>query len=68
MNKEQELIYNNLISKYNFDNDQKTQIRNGLENELNVEIYAKPEYSVYQMKEIRLNLWSINKQISDHNC
>ena len=52
MNKEQELIYNNLISKYNFDNDQKTQIRNGLENELNVEIYAKPEYSVYQMKEI----------------
>ena len=38
MNKEQLLIYNNLISKYNFDNDQKTQIRKGLEKGLNVEI------------------------------
>ena len=56
MNKEEELIYNNLISKYNFDNDQKTQIRNGLENELNVEIYVKPEYTQQKMQEIRLSL------------
>ena len=27
MNQEQELIYNNLMSKYNFDNEQKKQIR-----------------------------------------
>lgn len=44
------------------------EIRLGLEDGLDISAYAKPEYSVYQMKEIRLNLWSINKQISDHNC
>jgi len=52
MDKKQLLIYNELISKYNFNEKQKHQIKIG----------------VYQMKEIRLNLWSINKQISDHNC
>ena len=31
MNQEQELIYNNLMSKYNFDNEQKKQIRKGIE-------------------------------------
>ena len=30
MNKQQEKIYNELISKYNFDEDQKEQIRLGL--------------------------------------
>ena len=56
MNKEQLLIYNNLISKYNFDNDQKTQIRKGLEKGLNVEIYAKLEFNKFQMQEIMLGL------------
>ena len=42
MNKEQQLIYKKLISKYNFNGDQKEQIRLGLENGIDVTLYLKP--------------------------
>ena len=56
MNKKQQLIYNEIISKYNFDNDQKTQIREGLENNIDVNYYAKPEFNHKQMSKIREGL------------
>lgn len=43
MNKEQEVIYNELISKYNFDEDQKVEIKLGLESDVDVNVYSKPE-------------------------
>ena len=45
MNKEQEKIYNGLMSKYNFNELQKEQIILGLELGFDVSIYAKPEYN-----------------------
>lgn len=42
MNKE--LIYN-ILSKYNFNKFQKEEIEYGLEKNLNVEIYTKPEFN-----------------------
>lgn len=56
MNKEQELIYNNLISKYNFNELQNEQILLGVELGFDVSIYAKPEYNSQQMAEIRNSL------------
>ena len=57
-------IYNNLsvdnlikTEWFNqFDEFQKKQIRTGLEDNLNVSIYANPEFNVYQMNQIRLGL------------
>ena len=57
-------IYNNLNVEnliktewFNqFDEFQKKQIRTGLEENLNVSIYANPEFNVYQMNQIRLGL------------
>ena len=57
-------IYNNLnvenLTKtewFNqFDEFQKKQIRVGLEDNLNVSIYANPEFNIYQMNQIRLGL------------
>lgn len=57
MNKEQEKIYNELMSKYNFNEGQKEQINLGLEKNLDVSIYAKPEFNWLQMDEIRLGLY-----------
>ena len=45
MNKKQQLIYNEIISKYNFNEAQKEQIELGLEKDLDVSIYTKPEYN-----------------------
>lgn len=53
MNEEQQLTYNKLISKNNFNEDQKDEIRIGLEKELDVNWYAKPEYTWQKMSEIR---------------
>ena len=57
-------IYNNLsienLTKtewFNqFDELQQRQIRKGLEDNLNVSIYANPEFNVYQMNQMRLGL------------
>ena len=56
MNKRQNRIYNELISKYNFDEEQIEQIKLGLRNNLNVNIYANPKFSSEQMREIRQGL------------
>lgn len=56
MNEEQLIIYNEILSKYNFNENQKKQIRFGLEDKLDVSIYAKPECNTQQMFEIRENL------------
>ena len=42
MNKQQEKIYNELISKYNFDEDQKEQIKLGIEKDLKIKWYTNP--------------------------
>ena len=57
MNKEQENLYNELVSKYDFNESQLSQIRMGIISHLsNVPIYAKPEFDYKQMVEIRLGL------------
>ena len=45
MNKEQQLIYNEIISKYKFNDKQKEEIRLGLKKKLNFRLYAKPEFN-----------------------
>lgn len=56
MNKEQQLIYNELVSKYNFNKEQKFQIEVGLQKNLDVSWYAKPEYHWLKMQTIRMGL------------
>ena len=56
MDKKQLLIYNELISKYNFNEKQKHQIKIGVYQNLNVNYYLKPNFNAYQMEEIRLGL------------
>lgn len=56
MNQEQENLYNELVSKYDFNESQLSQIRMGIISHLNVSIYAKPEFNYKQMGEIRLGL------------
>ena len=53
MNKEQENLYNEIISKYNFNNSQKEEIKFGLEKNLDVSIYSRPYYDCSQMQQIR---------------
>lgn len=55
-NSEQEKLYNELVSKYEFDNAQKDQIRYGLKKGLDVTLYAKSEFDWAQMEEIRFGL------------
>lgn len=43
MNEEQQLTYNEIISKYNFNENQKDEIELGLKKGLDVSLYAKPE-------------------------
>ena len=45
MNEEQQLIYKKLISKYKFNIFQKCQIEMGLKNNVDVSIYANPEFT-----------------------
>ena len=56
MNQEQEIIYNHLIDKYFFNESKKEEIRLGIENGIDVSIYAKPEFNEYQMFNIRYGL------------
>ena len=44
--------YNELISKYNFDEKQKRKIELGLNINLDIDLYAKPEFTHWQMNEI----------------
>lgn len=48
--------YNEIIEKYLFDKWQKEQIKLGIEKDLEVKWYAKPEFNHYQMREIREGL------------
>ena len=52
MNQEQEIIYNQLIDKYFFNESKKEEIRLGIENGIDVSIYAKPEFYYRQMDVI----------------
>ena len=61
MNPEQEKIYNELISKYNFKDEQKEQIKLGLENNIDVTTYLNPTIYWKEMKRIRLELESNNE-------
>lgn len=58
MNQEKENLYNEIISKYNFNEGQKNQIKLGVNQGLNVSLYAKPEFTYWQMEQIRLGLVS----------
>ena len=53
MDKNKDKLYNELISKYEFNEAQKMEILYGLTKGLDVTWYAKPEYSFNQMLEIR---------------
>ena len=44
--------YNELISKYNFDEKQKRRIELGININLDIDLYAKPEFTHWQMDEI----------------
>ena len=52
MNQEQEIIYNQLIDKYFFNESKKEEIRLGIENGIDVSIYANPEFDYRQMVQI----------------
>ena len=56
MNEEQEKIYNEFVSKYNFNKEQRFQIELGLQENLDVSWYAKPEYHWLKMQTIRIGL------------
>ena len=56
MNQEQEIIYNQLIDKYFFNESKKEEIRLGIENGIDVSIYAKPEYTWQQMEFLMFRL------------
>ena len=56
MNQEQENLYNELVSKYNFNKDQKEQIKLGLENNVDVTPYLNPGIKWEEMQRIRLKL------------
>ena len=56
-NAEQEKLYNEIISKYNFNGEQEKQIRYGIIfYNVDIFIYAKPEYTEWQMEQIRIGL------------
>ena len=58
MNEEQEIIYNELLSKYNFDECQKSTIEIGLENNIDVNPYLNPNLCWEEMRIIWLKLES----------
>ena len=49
----QKEIYNELVSKYEFNDRQKEEIKLGLKKKLNARLYAKPEFNHQQMRAIR---------------
>ena len=56
MNEEQQLTYNEIISKYNFNEGQKDLIKKGIISGVDVTIYSRPEYNEDQMRQILLGL------------
>ena len=56
LNKEQEMLYYNLLVKYSFSEGQKRIIYKGIIDDVDVTIYAKPKYDWGQMDEIRKGL------------
>ena len=56
MNEEQQSIYNELVSKCDFNDRQKRFIKLGLEQGLNFSWYANPEFGHFQMEQIILGL------------
>ena len=52
MNPEQEKLYNEILSKNIFNELQLVQIRRGLISNIDVSLYAKPEFTHWQMQEI----------------
>ncbi len=56
MNEEKQLIYNEILSRYDFDKEQRFQIKLGFQENLNVSLYARPEFDWLNMKAIRLGL------------
>ena len=50
--------YNELISKYNFNEKQKRRIELGININLDIDLYAKPELDDKEMENIRLELES----------
>ena len=52
MDKNKDKLYNELISKYEFNEAQKMEILYGLTKGLDVTWYAKPEFDYLQMKQI----------------
>ena len=53
MNKNQNIIYKEIIDKNEFKRNQKDEIYKGVISNINVFIYAKPEYNFQKMKFIR---------------
>ena len=49
-------VCSKLQEKYGLDYNQICQIRLGLEKNLNISVYAKPEFNSDQMEQIRLGL------------
>ena len=56
MNQNQKKIYKELINKYDFSRNQKDLIYYSLKHDLDVTIYAKPEFNYFQMEIIRVGL------------
>ena len=49
---EKQLIYDEIISKYKFNDKQKIEIKLGIESKIDVSVYAKPEFDEFQMFQI----------------
>ena len=54
-------LYNEIISKNNYNDSQKREIILGLNENLNVELYLNPSIEWQEMKEIRLGLQGSKK-------
>lgn len=51
-----ENLYNEITTKYMFDENQRNEIKLGIEKDLNVLWYSRPEFNHLQMREIREGL------------
>ena len=61
-------VIRKLVEKGEFEEEQLSEIRKGLESGADVSVYAKPEFSWEQMREIRLGLdyeKKSEKEVSD---
>lgn len=51
-----ENLYNEITSKYLFDENQRNEIKLGIEKDLDITFYARPEFNHLQMQVIREGL------------